>query len=526
MCDLFQANPWKPLLCTNCHQNRSGHQIIDINENKCEHLISNKSNDLPSSSSTMHLYEEIMAQYFTINTTDRNTLQSTSVIECLPTSNENNNINNNNDDDDDDSFTDEEQDLIKQTTPIEFIQNQSMINTQGIVLIGPDLRTKQITTKKQKKINLLKKSKSNADECLKKTDITDTNNNNHNTISKLWWFKVKKSNPSPIVSNESTTESNKSNISSPILNNQNPQPRIRVLPEINKLTLNEALNIARRQHSLSNRESKLTINNKPYHFPTISTVQSNYGSSIASTTSSSTQSSNEYDSNLLNNSTMKESTYLTAVSPIEKNLSQVTIFDKTIKLTIERITSDLRIIIDEYKHNLPVARFQTLKSFLHQHQLSKILTNESIYFLLLQILDEFSHNSTHTIITFDHFLIASHSTIPIIVTTTSSVINEYETIEQFIKNLANKLFDSSALPIFNNLSTFENISYRYLSNQIFQFPNIDIDNNLSMQRIKLLNLFWNKIQSLRHIQINEDNERVIFALYYLMKYICQSDDLI
>ncbi|CAF4630087.1 unnamed protein product, partial [Rotaria sp. Silwood2] len=142
----------------------------------------------------------------------------------------------------------------------------------------------------------------------------------------------------------------------------------------------EALNIARRQHSLPNRESKLTINNKPYHFPIISTVQSNYGSSIASTTSSSTQSSNEYDSNLINNSTKRESTYLTAISPIEKNPSQVTIYDKTIKLTIERITYDLRMIIEEYKHNLPVAGFQTLKSFLHQHQLSKILSNESIYF--------------------------------------------------------------------------------------------------------------------------------------------------
>ncbi|CAF3600505.1 unnamed protein product, partial [Rotaria sp. Silwood2] len=50
MCDLFQANPWKPLLCTNCHQNRSGHQIIDINENKCEHIMSDKSKELPSSS--------------------------------------------------------------------------------------------------------------------------------------------------------------------------------------------------------------------------------------------------------------------------------------------------------------------------------------------------------------------------------------------------------------------------------------------------------------------------------------------
>ncbi|CAF4864013.1 unnamed protein product, partial [Rotaria socialis] len=93
------------------------------------------------------------------------------------------------------------------------------------------------------------------------------------------------------------------------------------------------------------REKKLTINTKPYNIPPVLNGQSNYGSSIASTTSSSTHSSNEYDSNLVNNLTTNEPTYLTAVSPIEKNPSQVTIFDKTIKLTIERITHDLRIVI-------------------------------------------------------------------------------------------------------------------------------------------------------------------------------------
>jgi hypothetical protein len=209
------------------------------------------------------------------------------------------------------------------------------------------------------------------------------------------------------------------------------------------------------------------------------------------------------------------------VLPIEKNLSLITIFDKINKLTIERLTNDLRIIIDEYKQNLPVARFQTLKSFINQYQLTKNLSNEGIYFLLLQILDEYSHNS---ITTFDHFLITYHSTIPILVPTTSSSIkNEEESIEELIKNLAKKFFDSSSLPIFNDISTFENISYRYLSNQILQFSNIDLDNNISMQRIKLLDLFWNKIQSLRNIQINEENERMIFALYYLMRYISQSD---
>ena len=194
MCDLFQANPWKPLLCTNCHQNRSGHTKIELNQNQCEHLSSNKSNDLSSSSSTMHLYEEIMAQYFTVNTTNIDSLQSTSAIEQVPIPNEN-------EIDDDDSFSDEEQDSNKQST-VEYIKDQSMINTEGIVLIGPDLRAKQITTKKPKTLNLLKKSKSNADECSKKIDTID-----HNT-SKLWWFKVKKTNPSPVLQ----TESNKSNV--------------------------------------------------------------------------------------------------------------------------------------------------------------------------------------------------------------------------------------------------------------------------------------------------------------------------
>ncbi|CAF4232692.1 unnamed protein product [Rotaria magnacalcarata] len=474
MCDLFQANPWKPLLCTNCHQNRSGHEKFPNNENKCEHLQAEKKPALPSSSSSMHLYEEIMAQYFTINTTDVNTLQSTSVIDRIatPIGNEV--------DDDEDSFSDEEQDFNKPSA-IEFVQNQSMISTQGIVLIGPDIRAKPSP----------------------KTDIIDNNN-----TSRLWWFKTKKTNSSPVVQNESINDLNKSNFNEPHF-------------------LFVALSIARRQHALPGREKKLTINTKPYNIPPVLNGQSNYGSSIASTTSSSTHSSNEYDSNLVNNLTTSEPTYLTAVSPIGKNPSQVTIFDKTIKLTIERITHDLRIVIDEYKHNLPVARFQTLRSFLYQHQLSKIASNESIYVLLLQILDEFSHDSTQTMTTFDHFLIVSHSTMPIIVTTTSTVINEQEPIEQFIKSLAIKLFDSSSLPIFNDLVTFENISYRYLSNQIFQFSNTDIDNNsLSTQRIKLLNLFWNKIQSLRHIQINEENERWIFALYFLMRHISQSDNLI
>jgi hypothetical protein len=177
MCDLFQANPWKPLLCTNCHQNRSGHHNLE----QCDHTSTN----LPSSNSSMHLYEEIMAQYFTTN------------MDIIPTiTNENENIDN-----DEDSFSDEEQDLIKPIS-IEFIQNQSMVNTQGIVLMGPDLQSKQVETKKPKKINLLKKSKSNADDCLKKAEMIE------NSSSKLWWFKVKKANGSPVIQTELTNKPN------------------------------------------------------------------------------------------------------------------------------------------------------------------------------------------------------------------------------------------------------------------------------------------------------------------------------
>ncbi len=285
------------------------------------------------------------------------------------------------------------------------------------------------------------------------------------------------------------------------------------------------MNLARRQHLLPNREPKLPPNNKSFR----SLGVSNYGASIASTTSSSTQSSNEYDTNSFNNPIMGESTYLTAVSPGDKNLSLITRMDKTHKLTIERLTSDLRIIIDEYKQNLPVARFQTFKSFLDQDNLTKILSNDAIYFLLLQILDEFSHHSIR-IPTFDHFLIAYHSAIPIIVTTTttssSSIRNEDESMEEFLKNLAKKLFDSSSLPVFNDCTTFETIAYRYLYNQILQISNTDLENNISMQRVQLLDLFWNKIQSLRNIHINDDNERSIFTLYYLMRFISQSDQFI
>ncbi|CAF5157942.1 unnamed protein product, partial [Rotaria magnacalcarata] len=63
----------------------------------------------------------------------------------------------------------------------------------------------------------------------------------NNNTSRLWWFKTKKTNSSPVVQNESINDLNKSNISSPILNSQNQQPRVRVLPEMNKLTLSEGM---------------------------------------------------------------------------------------------------------------------------------------------------------------------------------------------------------------------------------------------------------------------------------------------
>ena len=194
----------------------------------------------------MHLYEEIMAQYFTINSTEIVPTPVTSPIERLPTPIDDNEL-------EDDSFTDEEQELAKPAA-IEFITNQSMISTQGIVLMGPELRPKEIP-KKSKKIHLLRKSKSNADDCLKKVEIADGN------TSKLWWFKAKKAQATPQGSTEFNAEANKSNVSishrwrldfsnrgavvfqasSPILTAQHQQPRIRVLPEINKLTLSEGM---------------------------------------------------------------------------------------------------------------------------------------------------------------------------------------------------------------------------------------------------------------------------------------------
>jgi len=473
MCDLFQANPWKPLLCTNCHQNRSGHTNIS----NCEHAT----NELPSSTSSMHLYEEIMAQYFTTN------------VEPLPTILTE-------DEDDDVSFSDEEEQQqqpqqieIEKTNSIEFIQNQSMINTQGIVLMGPDLPIKEDSGKKIRKINLLRKTKSNASECLKKTEINESN------LSKLRWFKTKKNNELP---NEVIEKPN----SSPIIQ------KVRVLPEISKLTLNEALNIARRQHSSSRSEVK----------PLTSIVNSHYGSSITSSTSSSTQSSGEYEPNPV----QEESTYLTAISPVEKELPSMNLYDQTIKLLIENLTSDLRIIIDEYKQNLPVARFQTFKSFLNQDQSIEHLSTESSYFILLQILDESSRQSI-SIQTFDHFLITNHSIIPILVPTTTTTIvsnrNSDESMDDYLKVLARKFFHPTALPNFTNISTFENLSFRFLFAQLFSYSSNDFEQNQTFQRVRLLNLFSNKIQSIRQLQINDDNQRLIFTIYYLMHFLSQSD---
>lgn len=155
MCDLFSANPWKPLLCKNCHQNLSGHENVSKNESKT------------ISTSSMHLYEEIMAQYLTLN--------ATPLVEPSSTLNENEENHEN------DSFTDEDQEIAPEKT-IEFVQNLNCVNTQGIVLIGPDLpTTNKETNKKPKKLQLLRKTKSNAEESLKRNE------------SKSWWFKGKKS---------------------------------------------------------------------------------------------------------------------------------------------------------------------------------------------------------------------------------------------------------------------------------------------------------------------------------------------
>lgn len=216
---------------------------MSLNRTECNH-----STDLTSSSSTMHLYEEIMAQYFTINSPDVAPSAVMPSVERLPTPTDTNEL-------EEDSFSDEEQEFVKPPT-IEFITNQSMINTHGIVLMGPELRPKEIP-KKSKKLHLLRKSKSNADECLKKSDIVDGN------PSKLWWFKAKKALAAPHGPAEPIAEANKSNVSictserfdnlterfvifqasTPILTIPNQLPRIRVLPEINKLTLSEGTSV-------------------------------------------------------------------------------------------------------------------------------------------------------------------------------------------------------------------------------------------------------------------------------------------
>jgi hypothetical protein len=180
---------------------------------------------------------------------------------------------------------------------------------------------------------------------------------------------------------------------------------------------------------------------------------------------------------------------------LESNLSLHALLDTTNRVTLERITADLRQIIAEYKHNLPVARFQTLKSFLHQHQASKLLSNEGIYFLLLQLIHECSSRPSSSIVmnTFDHFLIAHHSTLPIVVTTTAaSIIAEDKSMQQFIQELAHQLLDGLPVPPFHDLSTLETICCRYLSNHVLQFSTTDLDDCVARQRVQLLHLFWNR----------------------------------
>jgi hypothetical protein len=201
-------------------------------------------------------------------------------------------------------------------------------------------------------------------------------------------------------------------------------------------------------------------------------------------------------------------------------LSLSTCLDNVNRLTLERLAADLCFILDEYKHNLPVARFQTLKSLLYQHQTARIFTDDGIYFLLLQILSQCSSLSPMMMPTFDQILIAHYSTLPILVRT-STVSNTVD--QQSIKTLAENLFDSSSLPIFHDLASLETISCRYLANHVLQFAMSDLDDSLPMQRVKLLELFWSRIPSLRHLQITDDNECFLFLVYYLMRRVTHAD---
>ena len=244
-----------------------------------------------------------------------------------------------------------------------------------------------------------------------------------------------------------------------------------------------ALNIARRQHG----------------------TQSKY---IANSSASSTQSSNEYESQSFS------TTYL--VATVQENF-QEDFIDKVHRLTFERLTLDLHRILDEYKNNLPVAHFQTFKSFLHQNQTSKNFSNESRYFLLLQLIQNCFKNQQNS---FDQYLVGQHSkNLPILIMTNVCLMNneENQSAEPFLRQLVQQLFDSTSSPMFADLCALETISCRILIKTILPLSNINLDQSISVQRVQLIELFWNQIPSLRSIQINEDNEEKLFLLYHLMK---------
>lgn len=257
------------------------------------------------------------------------------------------------------------------------------------------------------------------------------------------------------------------------------------------------MSIARRQHSSLKAK------------PTCSTAfplgqQSTYGSSIDSTTSSSsTHSSNEYETN------GNETTYLVATVPQENHSTPSINFDSILRSTLERLTFDLGRIIDEYKKHLPVAQFQTFKSLFQQHQSTKIFSTDSICFLLLQLIGELTTNSNSS--TFENFLVAHHSTLPILVKTTGTTMNNDDrSIEQIIRDFAQPISSSSDLTI------IENLCLRTLTTQFLQYSSTDFDQNLSTQRMKILDLFWTYVPSVRLVQINEANEHILFLLYYQM----------
>ncbi|CAF1067496.1 unnamed protein product [Didymodactylos carnosus] len=452
-------------------------------------------------------------------------------------------------DESEDTFSDDDEIVLKPIAA-EYPTNRE------IVIEGPTLGASIVQKKKK----------------VKKSNSTANNHERGENNSLKTWFnalKLKKSlntttngstnqkNTSAVVENKSEEGSTKAVIcpqetnlngsSSPsnnlTANTEFQTYRVRVLPELRKLTASEALNIARRQHhSLYQQDSP-----KPVLLKKLTQHSSvNYSSSISSTSSSSTQSSSsstDYESLRAN-----ENTYLLPTL-VNKNSHDppalIHYLDNVNKLTIEQIVNELKIILHDYKLNLPVIEFQTLKSYLQPS--SKINREyQSRYIILLQIVHEFriflSYHSNRTVDStfFDEFLlsllVAQHS-IPIVVCSKLLKQKPYHSqiqtiitkdvslfIKEFDSKIINYIFDKNEFVqqssdinqfLFNIENQCCQCLYEYLIQSMNDVTTIDKTNPIA-QRAYLLNLYFRKIKTFHTFKINENNENDIIILYYVM----------